>query len=440
MKKTLICLLVTIFAFSLLSVGMSYGQAKPVKLVVWWWGEQDEPGIEEWMGETADLYHKQNPNIMIDTVLQSTEMLIPSFKIAAQSKSGPDIEFFWAAIDSMLPVFDGNVAPLSDYWTEDELGKHAYPVEVTYQGKIWTASFYNTIAPFAYNKNIFQKAGVEPNTPPKAWGDFLEACKKIKEAGFIPLAFGNKSSTVNHIQWLMGPLGEQNCDSIYDYMQPYAGDADYKDKKYSEWWYKLEELVKKGYINDDVNSIELWTAVGQYFSTGEAAMTVAAGGTLRKCDELLNNNVELMMTPIFGTGKLAGKANVWRKNWGITAWSEHKQEAADFIKFMNSTERANAFYETCGAFPGSLNFDPSIIDDPMDKRLYEILQKSFDGATVSYVPRYVFLEGDWVVSQKIFSGKSAEETVSVEANVIAKWKKDEPEEVKQFQDWAEGMK
>ncbi len=475
MKKLLFLVLISIFASSMIFVGVGCKQeaveevteetdeaveevteetdeaveqveeeieeTESIKLVVWWWGEQDEPGMEKWMKENAELYNAQNPNITIETVLQSTDNLLPSFEIAAQSQSGPDIQFFWAAIDTMLPVFNGNVAPISDYWSEEELQMHAFAKEVTYQEKIWTASFYNTIAPFAYNKDIFQKAGLDPNVAPTSWTDLLDASAKIKEAGFIPLAFGNKSETVNHIQWLMGPLGGQNSDTIYDYMQPYAGTANYEDNKYSEWWYKLEELVKKGYINDDANSIELWTAVEKYFMTGEAAMTVSAGGTLRKSNELLNNNVVLMATPAYGTGELAGKANVWRKNWGITSWSEHKQEAADFIKFMNSTERANAFYKACGAFPGTLNFDASVIDNSFDEALYEILQESFDGATVSYTPRYVFLEGDWVASQMIFSGEgTAEEAVSVEAKVIDEWKEYEPEEVIQFQDWAEGMK
>jgi len=415
--------------------------AEPVKLVVWWWGEQDEPGIEKWLMESIDLYQQQNPNVTIEPVMQSTDTLISAFQTAAQSRSGPDIQFFWAGYLTMMNAFNGYLAPISDYWSEEDLATLAYPLEVTYQGKIWAVSFYNTIAPMIYNKEIFTKAGLDPNNPPEDWAAFLDACEKIKAAGFIPLGFGNKTETANHTQWVEAPFGGQNMDTPKEILDMFVGGADYKDKKYSEWWYKLEELYKNGYINDDVNSLELNQAMEDLFTTGKAAMTIAPGGVFRKSNELLNNNAGIMKTPVFGTGKAAGKANVWRKNWGITEWCENKQAAADFLKFLASKERSGAFYEDCGAFPGSKNFDVSIVKDEEGKALYESLQYSFDGIPNTFVPNFVDQEGMWVASQKLFSGEyTAEEAVNYIAETITKWQNEDPEGLSQFKEWAEGMK
>lgn len=417
--------------------------AEPVKLTIWWWGEQDEPGIEKWINESVDLYQQQNPNVTIELVLQSTDTLISAFQTAAQSKSGPDIQFFWAGYLTMGNAFNGYLAPISDYWSAEDLATLAYPAEVTYQGKVWAISFYNTIAPMIYNKDIFTKAGLDPNTPPADWVAFLDACKKIKAAGFVPLGLGNKAETANHTQWMEGPLGGQNMDGPKDYLNVSvgAGGADYKDKKYSEWWYKLEELYKNGYINDDVNSLGLNEAMEDLFATGKAAMTIAPGGLIRNFNEILNNNVGIMKVPVFGTGKAAGKANVWRKNWGITDWCQNKQAAADFLKFTASAERSAAFYTACGAFPGTTNFDPSIVTDDIGKALYESLKFSFDGINNAFIPNFVDQEGMWVASQKLFSGEyTAEQAVNYVADTFSKWQQDDPEGLKQFQSWAEGMK
>jgi multiple sugar transport system substrate-binding protein len=66
--------------------------AEPIKLVIWWWGEQEAPGAQKFMDETIAEYQKLHPNITIEAVLQSTDTLIPSFQAAAAAKDGPDIQ------------------------------------------------------------------------------------------------------------------------------------------------------------------------------------------------------------------------------------------------------------------------------------------------------------------------------------------------------------
>jgi raffinose/stachyose/melibiose transport system substrate-binding protein len=54
--------------------------AEKIKLVVWWWGEQEAPGAQKFMDETVAKYQAAHPNVTIETVLQSTDTLIPSFQ------------------------------------------------------------------------------------------------------------------------------------------------------------------------------------------------------------------------------------------------------------------------------------------------------------------------------------------------------------------------
>ena len=444
MKKFLACFLALLFltAFSSFATGAKEGAQASGKLVVWWWGEQDEPGLQKWMNENVDLYQKRHPNVKIDAVLQSTDQLIPAFQTAAQSNSGPDIEFFWAGAITMENAFNGYLAPIADYWSSDEITRmDTYPKELTYQGKVWTSSFYSTIASLVYNKGIFKQAGLDPEKPPAGWAAFLDACGKIKAAGFVPFALGNKTAGAGHFAWLEGPMGGQNLDTLYDYLNVFVGNVDYKDRKYSEWLYKLEELWKKGYINNDVNTLEMYQVFDDYFASGKAAMTIEPGGAFRKAYGLLKGQAGIMKWPVFGTGKSAGKQDVWRKNWGITKWSANKPLAADFLRFMASRERADAMYEDCGAFSGSQNFDSSIIKDDVGKQLYGALKYSYDGVTNAVIPPYIDYEGIWTATQKMFAGEySADQAAKFIADTIAKWQKDNPDMLKKYQGWAEGMK
>ena len=43
---------------------------------------------------------------------------------------------------------------------------------------------------FWYNKAVFEAAGLDPNSPPKTWDEFLAACEAIKATGIAPIAQG----------------------------------------------------------------------------------------------------------------------------------------------------------------------------------------------------------------------------------------------------------
>lgn len=469
MKKLFVWLLMAVFAVSMAFMGIGCKKAEeaaapveeevaveeetaapaeeeevseeePVELVFWWWGVQDEPGLDIWLEETIEMYESEHPNVTINAVLQSTEELIPAFQTAAQARSGPDLEFFWAGISTMEPVFSGFLAPISDYWSEEELQLLSYPDELKWRGKTWAVSFYNSVMPIVYNKEIFSESGLDPENPPKTWDEFLDACEKIKDAGYIPFVFGGAG--LGFVPWLEAPLGSQNLDSVSELIDVYSGKTDYTDLKYSEWLYKLEEMVKKGYINEDAHTLDIMQANESYFTVGEGAMAIMPSGLARTInEEILVDQVGLMYPPVYGDGKLAGKNNVWRKNIGITEWSPNKEVAADFLRLIATEERSNAMYDICKALPGSRNFDSSTIPDQIGQDLVAMLEYSYDVGTNAWTPWFIDSEGINTAGIKIFTGEfTAEEAAEFIQAKIDEWIEVYPEMWETYKDWADSYK
>ena len=46
-------------------------------ITVWWWGEEQTPGLQEWMANTVQAFEEAYPTIDVDAVYQNTDAIIP---------------------------------------------------------------------------------------------------------------------------------------------------------------------------------------------------------------------------------------------------------------------------------------------------------------------------------------------------------------------------
>lgn len=198
--------------------------------------EPTDPNAQLAEGETkhvayqavADEYMKLKDNVTIEWYRfpagsQFTEWLVA--RMTAQD--APDI--YWANTEDLWPhVNKGWALDFTEYmnqpnpyvkdaksWKEQFQDVSIYS-QTGPDGKIYGVNMDGAGVLIVYNKDAFKKAGIE--TEPKTWGDFMAACKKLKDAGFIP--FGGDLSpdggTVPH--WLEAHVYNQLIwDTIYNW-------------------------------------------------------------------------------------------------------------------------------------------------------------------------------------------------------------------------------
>ncbi len=90
------------------------------------------------------------------------------------------------------------LAPVVGYYSDTE-------------GNILSMPFNSSTPIMYYNKNVFEKAGLDPNVPPKTWAEVEEFSKKIKESGAANCGF-----TSGWITWVQ----TENLSALHD--QPYG--------------------------------------------------------------------------------------------------------------------------------------------------------------------------------------------------------------------------
>ena len=90
-------------------------------LTVWWLGNQEVPGIEDWMAESVKLYQEKYPNVTVKTVLQPVDTYNTLQKTACRGGSGPDIWYNWGGTWSLEMVWAGCIVPNEEVLSSSDL-------------------------------------------------------------------------------------------------------------------------------------------------------------------------------------------------------------------------------------------------------------------------------------------------------------------------------
>jgi ABC-type glycerol-3-phosphate transport system substrate-binding protein len=410
----------------------------PATLKMWWWGQQEAVGIQKWMQDTIAKF-KANTGNTITPTLMSTDNVIPQFTNAAAAGHPPDIQFLFNGIYHMENVWLGYIAPLNGLVSDQVLADSGATQLSVFEGKQYRVGFYSIGFGVAYSKELFDQAGLDADNPPQDWDSFMSACDKLKSSGVQPIGAGVKDGFFG--EWYLVNTLTQNLESPADALNLFIGNLDWREPKYHEHWVKLEELKQAGYINDDVNSLQLYQGI-QLMQTKKAAMALDTTPDIPNNQKQLGaENVGYFVMPTFGTGAMAGIPILDTQGFGIPAKGQNQDVAAAFLEFMHSSERVQAMWTLSQQIPANTTFDASVVDDPLIK---SIQQKWVAGDHNAYIadlmPTKFWTDAMFIASQKILAGDmTGEEAGDLAHDVTETWKKQNPDMVENYTKWGQDL-
>ncbi len=409
-------------------------RAQDKTLEMWWWGEQELAGLQAFVDESTAAYKAATVN----TMLQDTAVVISQFQTAAAAGKAPDIQYLWNGIYHMESVWLGYLRGLDGLVNADVIKASNPTLLSRYGGNVYRVGWYPIPMLWYYNKDVFEKAGLDPETPPKTWDEFLAACDKIKAIGVSPVGGGIQDGYWG--EWYLGHALPQNIDTVGEALDLFIGERDFREPKYYEMWSKLEQLKKAGYLNDDMSSLELYPGI-DLIVAGKVGMGVSVGTRLPADSKATNGRIGVMVMPVYGTGKLAGKPIMDTQGLGISTDSKDPEAAAAFLEFLHSPERLQAFWEKTGWIPSDTNFDTSVITDQSVKSMWENWALVPNIAYVSNLTPGQFYEQAMVpAAQQVIQGEiTGEEAGELAARVVQEWRDFNPDLLDNYKNWAKDL-
>ena len=409
----------------------SLSRAQDTSLTMWWWGEQELPGLKAFVDDSVANY----TGATVNTMLQDTAVVISQFQTAAAAGEAPDMQYFWNGIYHMESVWFGYAQPVNGL-VSDELLKATNPTLLSnYDGNVYRVGWYPIPMVWYYNKELFNKAGLNADSPPLTWDELLDACDKLKSAGIAPIGGGIQDGYWG--EWYLGHALPQNLDSTGEALDLFIGDRSFRDPKYHEHWTRLQELRDLGFLNKDMSSLELYPGI-DLIVAGELAMGESIGTRLPADSTATGGQIGCMVMPVYGTGKMAGIPILDVQGIGIATDSENPQAAAAFLEYLHTPERLQAFWDATGWIPSNTNFDDSIIEDETVRTMWQNWGLS---ANIPYVanltPGQFYEQALIPAGQQVVEGTlTGEEAGDLAARVVEEWRSFNPDLVEKYQKWA----
>ncbi len=354
--------------------------------ITWWAPEFGADRAEE----LAAKFEEQNPDITVNVERVVANGLQNRVLVALQSGNTPDLVDL--ANGWTIPfAATGGLMQMDDL--VDELGidmSDFLPAAVntaTYDGALYALPFRAEAHAMIYNKDMFEAAGLDAESPPETWAELREAAEALTDGnqyGYGIAGGGEVSNTIFRslpFLWMNGGgiLNEEMTESILD--EPASIEAvEFYTGFLENGWAPPSTLENDG------------TALRRLFIAGSIAMYQSGQFDLVSIAE---ENPDLDV----GTAQLPhpdGKDPAvilggW--NFAIPEAAENKEDAATFLAFLAEPENMGFYTDTFPARQSAMDMerfqDPALApfremleyarQQPANENWVQISQMYFDG-------------------------------------------------------------
>lgn len=338
--------------------------------------------------EYADAYAEEHPGVEIEFVELPGDTVVNEYiRTQAAAQELPDITFLnYIEIGNAIPK--DMFTPLTEYfnqedpYVEGQTWGETFNDAVMQMIQIGSGEYYSVCADYVetgiyYNKDMFDAAGI--TDLPTNWEEFVDACKKLKDAGFTPLAWSMAQDDTYSTSWtnrvflsnayadimdeidVDGVAGVSTMEKAVAYKN---GTVNASDGKFLSYFEPLKELVP--YMNDSWASK---TDLEQKFMNEEVAMYWTGSWLPMKIEDAgvdinygsfpfptpTSNTVPGVTTDTVTSGAVGGPSGSFQYSVSSEAanktMSPEKLEVViDWLMYITAPERVTEIVNEYGSF------------------------------------------------------------------------------------------
>lgn len=345
----------------------------------------DPPGASEFYREQFDRFEEENPGITVDVVENPSDQQLSALELMFQQGDAPDV--FRAQDDGMDRMYErGWVANLDDYVTDEfierfpEGSMDPATSGVHRDGNLISVPLvwgnWSTLRVFLYNEAILRENNYDG--PPETWSDLEEMATTITANGggdvfgYAPTAGNGAGVEMLAATAVPYSVWSQSIDFR-------TGEAALSSPGMVEAVELHRRLQASGAM---MPGWESWDGTRAFteFASGKLAMYSTPPwhvAEVRKLNPEIEMGIAAIPVPDSGRGSDTGMPSSFSPLWGMSAESEHPDEAWKVMDFLASTEFHQAYYETFGTFTALQSaWEEQALDNPDQAAILEVADET----------------------------------------------------------------
>ncbi len=346
---------VMVVAVGIAALGVAPAPAaaqQPVKITLW-----HAMGGARYDAITKDIaagFNKANPEYALEPLYTGSYAETVTKAIAAIRAGNPPhiVQVFEVGTQTMLD--SGAIIPVTEIVKPGAInfGDYIEPILNYYRvgGQLYSMPFNSSTAIIYYNKDVFQKAGLDPNKPPATYKDVEEMGRKIVSSGAARAAitFGWPSWMLEQSHAMSNKLyadhdnGRSGRATRVLFNEPFGVDVLTRWKRWAD-----EKLLAYGGRE---------YAPNKAFLSGEVAMLMQSTSQVTTIEKAAKFTVGTGFLPRI-EGQPVGRSVIGGASFWVLKGSGRSAKELDaivkFFKFVAEPEETAKWHEDTGYFPAT---------------------------------------------------------------------------------------
>ena len=412
MKKTMFSGLLVILTVGLLFAagqkeestvsGPGYPEEVTLRYMTWEGGDW-----QTFSEKFIEKYMKDNPHVNIQYEPTAGSEYMTKLKVSISAGTAPDV--VW--VDNWLELLPRGVfEPLDEYAKKFNFPLSEQNQEIlemcSYNGKIYGLCGWTGITGIYYNKELFDKAGVEYPKEGWTWDDVTDMAKKITKGEGADKIYGISLQ----LDWngAIEPMMWGNGSRMIDDNLNYDGVMNSDKAAEAVAWYT--SFTKEG-LAPRLSALKSMGGTDEMFKAGKTGMVYSFSGNVKGLREsgFDMNKVGVIQLPVGSSGSKPAATVLFTNPICVSKDSKNKDEACKFLFARVGEEIQEEFTSMGWTMPAmpKLVDKMNLADDPHLAYFGEVLTKP---------EKYVFPKPTWWCSP--VSSLISENLVNVLTKVI----------------------
>ncbi|HEX4204820.1 MAG TPA: extracellular solute-binding protein [Ktedonobacteraceae bacterium] len=298
--------------------------------------------------------------------------------------------------------------------------------DMNYKGRIWQVQWdADPNFAFFWNKDLFEKVGLDPERPPQTIDEVDEYSQKINRSkggnvtqiGMIPWSVYGFSNSIFTWGWA---FGGEFYDPVKEEVTP---DNEYVVKAL-EWMVKYAKSVG-GADKVNVSPPNIQTNPFGAGTVGMAPMVVPDAKAIKAAEPNMHMGVTLLPYQRPGASQLG--AGGWLGGWGmfIPRGAKHPDEAWEFIKWASTTPQGTLAQWQTVNFPPACKNTPVfnlMKKDPIMSPYYNVLIATQHSRPAIPVGAFYATQFEQIISDAVYGKLTPLQALrTVKANTMKEW-------------------